>query len=421
MLSLDTVRRTARDEGYREVYYNETSRVISFQRGDVRINVYYTTGTVGTCIDHPRQGKTQLFRRDVDSSLLRTLFNNPRTHTDRGYQRRQRSRSRSRSRSPSPRRSGSRSGSRSGGGGGGGGGYSSGYSSVTVAGEESEALAYLRSLKGEKEAIDKEIAEMQAFVDVYERRRKEEAERRRKEEERKQREAAEEVERQRRAAKAAALQLKREKRGIYGWTWATKNIGDLDFSNGEKITCVALSGDRDVGIVLTETDWYYTADLPDGLYKLLHTRSTSHPKPTYVSLGSRGRYYICFENGKSQWVGPDPLTNLLQKETRDVRSVAFGEDYDTFFVVWNDGGAAWSHIPSGLQKLIESRKKKADMVSVSLGPHGEYFLRAENGKYWWQGPSGNDGALLDKELKKSSRDIKRVHFGYSGSFHIRYS
>ena len=115
------------------------------------------------------------------------------------------------------------------------------------------------------------------------------------------------------------------------------------------------------------------------------------------------------------------MTNLLQKETRDVRSVAFGEDYDTFFVVWNDGGAAWSHIPSGLQKLIESRKKKADMVSVSLGPHGEYFLRAENGKYWWQGPSGNDGALLDKELKKSSRDIKRVHFGYSGSFHIRYS
>ena len=158
-------------------------------------------------------------------------------------------------------------------------------------------MAYLKSLKGEKEAIDKEIAEMQAFVDVYERRRKEEAERRRKELERKQREAAEEVERQRRAAKAAALQLKREKRGIYGWTWATKNIGDLDFSNGEKITCVALSGDRDVGIVLTETDWYYTADLPDGLYKLLHTRSTSHPKPTYVSLGSRGRYYICFENG----------------------------------------------------------------------------------------------------------------------------
>ena len=45
---LDTVRRTARDEGYREIFYNENSRVISFQRGDVRINVYYTTGTVGT-------------------------------------------------------------------------------------------------------------------------------------------------------------------------------------------------------------------------------------------------------------------------------------------------------------------------------------------------------------------------------------
>ena len=62
------------------------------------------------------------------------------------------------------------------------------------------------------------------------------------------------------------------------------------------------------------------------------------------------------------------------------------------------------------------------MVSVSLGPHGEYFLRAENGKYWWQGPSGNDGVESQiRKLKKSSRDIKPVHFGYSGSFHIRYS
>jgi len=62
--------------------------VISFRKGDsspIRINVYWTTGTVGTCLDHPRQGKTQLFRRNVDLSTLREIFKNPRVHTGAGY------------------------------------------------------------------------------------------------------------------------------------------------------------------------------------------------------------------------------------------------------------------------------------------------------------------------------------------------
>jgi len=56
-------------------------------QGDARINVYFTTGTVGTCLDHPRQGKTQLFRRNVTLTILREIFRDPRVHTDRGYQR----------------------------------------------------------------------------------------------------------------------------------------------------------------------------------------------------------------------------------------------------------------------------------------------------------------------------------------------
>jgi len=62
--------------------------VISFRKGDsspIRINVYWTTGTVGTCLDHPRQGKTQLFRRNVDLSTLREIFKSPRVHTGAGY------------------------------------------------------------------------------------------------------------------------------------------------------------------------------------------------------------------------------------------------------------------------------------------------------------------------------------------------
>jgi hypothetical protein len=51
------------------------------------INVYWTTGTVGTCLIHLRQGKTQLFRRNADIAVLREIFRNPRVHTGSGYHR----------------------------------------------------------------------------------------------------------------------------------------------------------------------------------------------------------------------------------------------------------------------------------------------------------------------------------------------
>jgi hypothetical protein len=64
-LSLPVVRVLAQALNAREIGHNEESRVISFAVADTRINVYCTTGTVGTCLDHLVQGRTQLFRRKV--------------------------------------------------------------------------------------------------------------------------------------------------------------------------------------------------------------------------------------------------------------------------------------------------------------------------------------------------------------------
>ena len=77
-LPLDEVRRLAQEIGLREVEYNDTSRAIVFLSDDgTRFNGYYTTGTVGTYLFHPRQGKTQLFlfRRHVSVELLKDIFN----------------------------------------------------------------------------------------------------------------------------------------------------------------------------------------------------------------------------------------------------------------------------------------------------------------------------------------------------------
>jgi len=42
---------------------------------------------VGTCLNHPTRGKTQLFRRSVSLELLRLIFEDPRIHSGEGYYR----------------------------------------------------------------------------------------------------------------------------------------------------------------------------------------------------------------------------------------------------------------------------------------------------------------------------------------------
>lgn len=59
----------------------------SYKRDGVRLNFWLSTGTVGSYLEHPRQGKTQLFRREIDMSEARDVFDNPRQHTGKGYHR----------------------------------------------------------------------------------------------------------------------------------------------------------------------------------------------------------------------------------------------------------------------------------------------------------------------------------------------
>ncbi|KAL7529753.1 hypothetical protein ACHAXR_003141 [Thalassiosira sp. AJA248-18] len=91
MLDLDSIRQMARCHGFDEIQMNGVSRVIAFGKEGpgprCRINIYYTTGTVATCLDHPRSGKTQLFRRDQTNGDIDAIFRNPRQHTGVGYYR----------------------------------------------------------------------------------------------------------------------------------------------------------------------------------------------------------------------------------------------------------------------------------------------------------------------------------------------
>jgi hypothetical protein len=61
--------------------------MLSFRQGDIghRLSFWLTTGAVGSYLDHPKRGKTQLFRRKVTLGEALELFKNPRKHTGAGY------------------------------------------------------------------------------------------------------------------------------------------------------------------------------------------------------------------------------------------------------------------------------------------------------------------------------------------------
>ncbi|KAL7545020.1 hypothetical protein ACHAWF_008388 [Thalassiosira exigua] len=57
--------------------------------GVVKLDFYYTTGTVKTVLDHPRQGVTQLFAKgdSLSPDMYRAILQNPRHHTGNRYHR----------------------------------------------------------------------------------------------------------------------------------------------------------------------------------------------------------------------------------------------------------------------------------------------------------------------------------------------
>ena len=58
------------------VHPNNDGRMCSYVRGHEKVHVYLKTGTVATCIDHPRHGKTQLFRRNLKWEEICDVFQN---------------------------------------------------------------------------------------------------------------------------------------------------------------------------------------------------------------------------------------------------------------------------------------------------------------------------------------------------------
>jgi hypothetical protein len=82
---VEKVEEIAVKHGYWRCDYQPNIYLVSYAKEGIKINVYLTKMTVGTCLDHPKKGKTQLFRKKVSLDELEMIFKNPRIHTGKGY------------------------------------------------------------------------------------------------------------------------------------------------------------------------------------------------------------------------------------------------------------------------------------------------------------------------------------------------
>jgi hypothetical protein len=158
----------------------------------------------------------------------------------------------------------------------------------------------------------------------------------------------------------------------------------------------------------------YTPHIPRTLYqKLSHLRANpSHARPSYVSLGTKERYFVCFLDGTYAYRGPKALERELKQAQvteskgkangrasgfRPPLSISFGSTFNTFFIVLNDGSWKFQgRIPAGLKEKLEERQFRGDLVTVSLGADGEaWFMKARNGRMWWGGLSDD----LDEQVQ----------------------
>ena len=181
-------------------------------------------------------------------------------------------------------------------------------------------------------------------------------------------------------------------------------------------TCRSIATNGDSTIFIYDnggTAW--TANMPTKLHNKLNGRSHRSPSPTYVAMGSEGRYYVEFEDGQSEWIGPESMSKALKQNNYSVVNVSFGSSFDDYAIVWEDGAYSYRGVPTKANNVLNSNQNET-LLNLSLGPNGEYWIKMSHSS-WWSG-----GTAFMKSMKnKKGSDVQFVDFGSDSAYILRYS
>jgi hypothetical protein len=72
------IRKIAKDCGFKEKNHIARQKIISFvNKNNTKIDIYYSKMTIGLTFVHPREGKKQVFKKNISLNKLKKIFNNP--------------------------------------------------------------------------------------------------------------------------------------------------------------------------------------------------------------------------------------------------------------------------------------------------------------------------------------------------------
>lgn len=391
ILEVSSVRRIAKEYNLEEIQINDASRMISFRKalgrgcegGPVRINVYYSTGTVGTALCHPVQGRTQLFRRNCSYQDLHEVFENPRWHSGKGYQRRRIAEDK----------------------------CIAAEVETSTFHEERFALSQsLFQLDSEiQDLIESRKAVLLSLLQ-YEDDRLDEA---KKEAERKKQEKLKQI-RDMEAEEGKAFRSR-------SWQKRGENVQmRLGTSPAEMIdvdsVIVALLDNDGLVAMNTKNRYVFHGHIPNRLYQLLRTRAASHPHPVALSMGSCGRFFVKFSNGKTEWCAQNAALDAILLAGTTER-VAFGADVNTFVALTAKGPLWKGSLPSRLKRHLLGNR---EIHNVSLGPHREWFVAFKDG----HSEGGGFDSVLNaswSQCRRKKETVRDLVFGSGGTFVMRYS
>lgn len=192
---------------------------------------------------------------------------------------------------------------------------------------------------------------------------------------------------------------------------------ELEQIKMSELKCITLTPDGK-GVVYTEKDGecYWTSPIGWDLGEELK-KSTKDRYPITINMGTEERYFIKYSNGDVMVHGNEELKEFVK--IGDVKMIAFGIEFDSFAVLYEDGGSAWSFVPKALRCLLANRPGNKDpkVDFVSIGQANEYFVRMSDYTIKYGNIKSGD---MQEALDKCPGAIREVTFGKGDCFIARF-